>query len=172
MASITCTNCGAVLKTQNPIAPGKKVKCPKCSEAFVVQAEEPEPEIPKKKKPVPEPEPEDDEDGGAFKNMDDAVDESPKPKKRGKTSAEDDEDADEDAEDGDEKPAKKKKSNKTLYIILGVVASLLLCCMCGGGFGFYVVSQPEFKENFDKGMQQELERQKKAQPQQKIKDKK
>ena len=54
MASIKCTKCGAVLKTQNPIAPGKKVKCPKCTETFVVEAEEEE-------KPAPEPEEEKEE---------------------------------------------------------------------------------------------------------------
>src|SRR5882762_3989475 len=40
MASIKCTNCGAILKTPTEIAPGKKVKCPKCTQTFVVQAEE------------------------------------------------------------------------------------------------------------------------------------
>jgi pterin-4a-carbinolamine dehydratase/phage FluMu protein Com len=36
--SIKCTRCGAVLKSSNPIAPGKKVKCPKCTKTFVVEA--------------------------------------------------------------------------------------------------------------------------------------
>jgi flagellar basal body-associated protein FliL len=29
-------------------------------------------------------------------------------------------------------PAPGKKSNKTLYIILGVIAFLILCCVCIG----------------------------------------
>jgi hypothetical protein len=45
---IKCTNCGAVLKTPTPIAPDKKVKCPKCNETFTVQVEDaPPPEEPK-----------------------------------------------------------------------------------------------------------------------------
>lgn len=46
MASIKCTNCGAVLKTQTEIPVGKKVKCPKCAQPFVVQAAAPEPAQP------------------------------------------------------------------------------------------------------------------------------
>lgn len=45
MAAITCTNCNAVLKTKDPIPPGKKVKCPKCNQPFVVPAEEPADEV-------------------------------------------------------------------------------------------------------------------------------
>ena len=41
MASYTCPNpsCGVTLKTANPVPPGKKVKCPKCGEAFVAEPE-------------------------------------------------------------------------------------------------------------------------------------
>lgn len=47
MPSIICTNCGATLKTANPVAPGKKLKCPKCTKVFVVpDEEEPEDEEP------------------------------------------------------------------------------------------------------------------------------
>ena len=141
MASIKCTNCGAILKTQNPIAPGKKVKCPKCSEAFVVQADEEE--QPKKKPaPAPEPEPQEDADN-AFAGIGGDEEEAPK-KKKGKPAADEDDepaegadqddapkkgkskksaDDDEGEEEGDEKP--KKKSNKMLFIILGVVFGVL-----------------------------------------------
>jgi hypothetical protein len=42
MAAYTCPNpsCGVTLKTANKVAPGKKVKCPKCNEAFVAEPEE------------------------------------------------------------------------------------------------------------------------------------
>src|SRR5262249_46499089 len=49
---VTCTNCGAKLATRNPIAPGKKMNCPKCKETFVVEEDEEkedEEETPKKK---------------------------------------------------------------------------------------------------------------------------
>ena len=36
--SFSCTNCGAILKTRNDVA-GKKVKCPKCQEVFVVASD-------------------------------------------------------------------------------------------------------------------------------------
>lgn len=48
MPTIKCTNCGAGLKTAQEIPPGKKVKCPKCNQPFVVQAEDEE-------KPADEP---------------------------------------------------------------------------------------------------------------------
>lgn len=40
--SIKCTHCGAVMKSANPIPAGKKVKCPKCGQAFAVEAEKEE----------------------------------------------------------------------------------------------------------------------------------
>jgi hypothetical protein len=44
-ASYTCPNpsCGVTLKTANKVAPGKKVKCPKCGEAFVAEPEQEKP---------------------------------------------------------------------------------------------------------------------------------
>ena len=40
MASLTCTHCGATLKTKTAIDPGKRVKCPKCGKTFIVGKEE------------------------------------------------------------------------------------------------------------------------------------
>src|SRR5262245_58516197 len=37
---ITCPDCATVLKPANPIAAGKKVKCPKCGTVFVVEADD------------------------------------------------------------------------------------------------------------------------------------
>src|SRR5687768_14667959 len=34
--STVCPYCAAVLKSANPVPPGKKVKCPKCEKPFVV----------------------------------------------------------------------------------------------------------------------------------------
>ena len=36
--STVCDHCGANLKLKNPDLEGKKIKCPKCGEAFVVVA--------------------------------------------------------------------------------------------------------------------------------------
>jgi len=40
--SYTCPNpnCGVTLKTPNKVAPGKRVKCPKCGEQFIAEPEE------------------------------------------------------------------------------------------------------------------------------------
>jgi len=126
MAAIKCTNCGAVLKTKDPIAPGKKVKCPKCAQPFVVPEEEEEAagaeeeagdeEDQPKKKPAKASKG-DDDDG------DDDDDEKPK-KKKGK--------GDDDDDDGDEKSKKKGGSSTMIIIIVVVVLVLLCCCGCGG----------------------------------------
>ncbi|MSQ94669.1 MAG: hypothetical protein EXR98_08940 [Gemmataceae bacterium] len=97
MPSITCTNCGAVLKTQAEIPAGKKVKCPKCTQPFVVQAAA-----------APEP---------VEKNpfaTDDAPAETPK--KKGKAS---------DNDGGDEKP--KKKSNTLMIVLIVGVLLFCCC---------------------------------------------
>jgi phage FluMu protein Com len=127
--SIKCTHCGAVMKTANPIAPGKKVKCPKCSQPFVVQAEEEEPA------------------GAAEEKGDDdlAFNEPPKAKKKGKAS---DDDA---GDDGTKKPPAKK--GKGLLIGLLVGGLLLTCCCCGGGGGtglyFWSQATPAFVGNWE-----------------------
>lgn len=126
MPSITCTHCGAILKTKDPIPPGKKVKCPKCAQAFVVAAEE------ELVSAVPDEIEEEPAEG--------AGDEEVAPAKKGKPgpSGDGDEDGAEGA-DEDETPKKKgkvdgdKKSNKTLIIII-VAAVLVFCCcpsICG-----------------------------------------
>jgi predicted Zn finger-like uncharacterized protein len=40
MPSYSCPECGAVIKSANPIPAGKKVKCPKCATVFPVAAKE------------------------------------------------------------------------------------------------------------------------------------
>lgn len=43
MASkLTCPECESIIRPAKPIAPGKKVKCPRCEAVFVVPEEEPE----------------------------------------------------------------------------------------------------------------------------------
>ncbi|MBI2808825.1 MAG: hypothetical protein HYX68_27900 [Planctomycetes bacterium] len=105
MPSIKCTNCGAVLKTKDEIPVGKRVKCPKCAQPFVVQADTPEPE-----QPAASGSPfafgNDDSGGGA--------DGTPRKKEKGG----------EGDPDGDGKPKKKN----TLMISLIVAGVLLFCC--------------------------------------------
>jgi phage FluMu protein Com len=141
MANIKCTKCGAILKTQAPVAPGKKVKCPKCQEVFVVQAEEEE------KKPAPEPEEEEEKEEKEEAAESDGEEEEETPKKNAKSDDDEDgedEDEDEDApkkagkgggksggKDGDGKP--KKKSNTMMIVLIAVGALFLCCCLpsCG-----------------------------------------
>src|ERR1019366_1742961 len=134
-----CTHCGAVMKTANPIAPGKKVKCPKCAQAFVVQEEEGE------KKPAAKEEAASAPDAAGDDDLDFSA--KPKGKKNGKTSDDDD--------DGKKKkPA--KKGGKGMLIGLLVGGALLLCCCCpGGGAGewwYYanIYSKPAFIGSWEK----------------------
>jgi hypothetical protein len=41
--SLTCPECGAVLRPAKPLRPGKSVKCPKCGAGFVVGEDQPRP---------------------------------------------------------------------------------------------------------------------------------
>ena len=100
MPSITCTNCGAVLKTQTAIPAGKKVKCPKCTQPFVVQAAA----APEPAQPEPNPFATDADDSGPTAKAGDETEKSDK---------------------GD---AGKKKSKTGL--IIGIVAAVLLLCCC------------------------------------------
>lgn len=75
-----CPECGAVLRPKNPVAPGKKIRCPKCEAVFAPAADEEEPRKKKKTavsatpqaapKPKPKPKPptgdDDDEEGGNY----------------------------------------------------------------------------------------------------------
>lgn len=92
--SYTCPNpdCGVTLKTANPVAPGKSVKCPKCGKPFVpVPPESSGPgtyaladDPPRKAAPPPPPPP-------PPKPFADLDDEDPESIKRGYAIAEDDE---------------------------------------------------------------------------------
>jgi hypothetical protein len=104
----TCPECGATLKSSNPMPPGKKVKCPKCGNGFAVP-EDGEPAAPAKpaakparaaKKPAdaPGPKPPDDDEIGTY-----AIVQDPDLDK------EDEEEEDDDDEDDDEEGGKKKK---------------------------------------------------------------
>lgn len=153
MPAIKCTNCGAVLKTQAEIPPGKKVKCPKCGTAFVVEvpAEADEPTKPAET-----------EGENPFAAMGGGEEEAPSPKKKGRAADEATEPAADEEEtprkkgrtrrdnaeedEGDERPKKKNKSNMVLYVILAVVAALFSCCVCSVGFGWYLTTTPEWQK--------------------------
>ena len=108
---IACPECGATLKSANPMPPGKKVKCPKCGVGFTVPAGGDAPEgaeeeaarpkpaakaAPAKKKAAPEsppPKPEDEEEGGTYKFIDE-------PERAGGEGGE----GSEDDEEGEKKP--------------------------------------------------------------------
>jgi phage FluMu protein Com len=55
MTKLTCPDCGTVLRPAKPVAPGKKVKCPRCELIFVAGADEDKDDRPRKpaaKKPA------------------------------------------------------------------------------------------------------------------------
>ena len=134
MFSVQCTNCGANLKTSKPIEAGKKVKCPKCAEAFVAQEEEKEldnagafeEEVSRPRKPVKAARRRDEEE----LDDDDELQRKPVKSAKSRRGAEDDE------EEEDERPKKKgkgkktvgdAKSNKTLlYVLLGTFGILFI----------------------------------------------
>ncbi len=118
---LTCPECETVMRPKVPVAPGKKVKCPKCEHVFVArgdvdEAEEVEEveEAPKKKPKAKEkdkPRPAKEEKPAPKKEAEEAYgvikEEAPpkpaKPKKKRRDEDDDDEDEDEDEED-DGKP--------------------------------------------------------------------
>ena len=84
---IACPACDAVLKSSNPMPPGKKVKCPKCGEGFTVPADGDGPgkaeeeavrakpaakaaPAAKKAAPAPPPPKAGDDEGGTYKFID------------------------------------------------------------------------------------------------------
>jgi predicted Zn finger-like uncharacterized protein len=77
LATIPCPNCRAVLKSANPPPPGKRVRCPKCSETFLVPEAEPLPE-------APVVEIDEDDDPAPVAEIDDDEDSAPPIRKRGR----------------------------------------------------------------------------------------
>jgi hypothetical protein len=168
MAVIKCTNCGAVLKPKDPIAPGKKVKCPKCLQAFIVQADETD--TPAQPATIPPPPPMQDAEEpfgegigapepkqGKGKRDDlNFGDDDETPTRKGKGGGRRDDD------DGDDDRGKKKgkggdapKKSNTLLIVGIIVGVLLLCCCCGGGGSIFMSG------DFQKAFQEELKKQQK-----------
>jgi hypothetical protein len=135
MPSFTCPNCQKVLKSNNPIAPGKKIKCPSCTKIFVMPAADEEAITAKKpvalaRKPAPAV-----TAGNAAqskKRRPDPDEEAPRQSSQ-KAKAR----ADEDNEDQDEEdlPIKKKKKSKKA----GSKRGLLIALGAGGGVLLLVV---------------------------------
>jgi hypothetical protein len=133
MASITCTKCAAVLKTKAPVAPGKKLKCPKCAQVFVVEDEEVK------------------VDAAPDEDMDaDQEDQEAEKPKAGKKAAKKRQDEEETApDDGEDEPKKKKAKKKPakaspMILVIGGILVLLLCLVGGGGAAgwFFFIRQP------------------------------
>ena len=132
MGTLTCTKCGASLKTKAPVAPGKKMKCPKCEEVFVVEDKEEE-----KKTVVGN------KSAASDEGDDEKEHESSKRRIAKKRQQHDDEKSDE--QEDDEPPKKKGKAAKKggtsgksskgspILLLIGVGVLLLLCLVGGGG---------------------------------------
>lgn len=122
MASLTCPSCGSILKTKDPVPPGKKVKCPKCGTVFAAPPEEPA------EAPPPAPAKEE----NAFADLG-AGQAEEKPKKKVKPSAKTprEVDADGDAAKDTKKTTDGGGKNNKMIISLIVAAVLLFCCCPG-----------------------------------------
>ena len=151
MALVTFTNCGAKLNTKNPMAPGKKVGCPKCKMVFVVQDEAPAAteEVAAEAPPsVPE------KATSPARHDDESIKEGTAPPSIAPTkpAARDDDDRDDpdepprnkrrDADDSDEEPAQKRTLAKDLprtrtpylaiagVVALGILSSVMTVAVC------------------------------------------
>jgi predicted Zn finger-like uncharacterized protein len=130
LVSVECPNCGAPLKVKEAGDEAREVRCPKCKEAFVVEAREDEPPTARKKRaPVQAEE-----------------DDSPRPRRRGAPPREEDEDdstplknkrrgaraREEDEEEGRTgKRKKKQKAGRSQLVLLGIAAGVGVLVLCG-----------------------------------------
>jgi len=152
--SVKCTNCGAILKSQNPIAAGKKIKCPKCAKPFVVEPEEED-----------EKEPEEEEAGAdSADGVEEETEEEEKPRAKKPARASDDDDEEDDEDDGPKKKGKddnksKKKSSATMIIVI-VVVLFFCCCGCSGG-GWFLRGMLGLGELFSKKLIEDLDKKEK-----------
>ena len=132
MNTVECPECGKALKTANPIAPGKKVRCPGCKEIFTMPAAKAASSTAVRTKsapPPPRPSVDDDDD-------------LPRPKRKRR----DEEDDELDDEDEDDRPRKKKKKKKKAAgvnwaLVGGGAGALVLVLILVLGFvwpGFFV----------------------------------
>src|ERR1043166_544397 len=154
MPSVTCTKCGAVLKTAKPLAPGKKVNCPKCSKAFVVEDEKEKEEEPDVVAVPVEDEDEKDEEESeavAVPVEDESVDQKPD-KQQSKSPKSEAKDAREEAPAAKPKkpaskpaakggkgrksdePAKKGSAGVLVGVLAGVLVVSCIGCSCTGFF--------------------------------------
>src|SRR5262249_36412610 len=126
----TCPDCQSVLRTGAAIAPGKKIKCPKCGSIFVMpegdETPAPSAAISERRRAAP---PADDQGGNGNGSA------TPARQRRAVVTDDEDEDEDEDLDEPRPKKKKKKKkkggANTGLLIGLGVGALVLLLLVGG-----------------------------------------
>ena len=133
MPSIQCTHCGAVLKTPNVIAPGKKVKCPKCAEMFIVEAGAEAPDEGGQQAVTAQPK----KPAKASPDADEGVAEgTPPPKGKRRLDRDDEDDPDRSVKN----PG--KKSNTLLFLLLGGGFLFLTCCVGAPVAVFFLILVP------------------------------
>ena len=123
LLTLACPNCEATLKVKPPSGEGKKTRCPKCSEVFVVEP------------PDEEAEPEEET----------AV--TTKPKKRPAPVVDSDDDDEADESKPSDQPRKKKKKKKqkekikppSNRLILGMVAGGVAFMLLFGGVSIWLM---------------------------------
>jgi hypothetical protein len=151
MPSFSCPNCQKVLKSSNPIAPGKKIKCPSCTKIFVMpEADEETTAISAKKPSLPPRKPVPAESAALAKKRrpvpDDDEEAAEQTSRKAKAADEEAEDQEEEEEEAPKKSKKKKKagSRKGLLIGLGAGGGVLILVLILGFVwpGFFVSSGP------------------------------
>lgn len=130
--STVCEHCRTTLKLKNPDLVGKKVKCPKCGEAFVVSAPS-SPKKPAKKKPADEDEgfmDVDPDEYGAVPEDDEFEDFDDQPVRRSSKT-------------GKKKKGKKSRGKGDSAKVLTLVAIVLVAIgvLGGGGYGLMVLAK-------------------------------
>lgn len=110
ISKITCPSCGAGLRLTGVLPVGKRIKCPKCSDAFVVPEEEEEERKPQPRQVVEEV---DDDEPEEEERAPERRPAARKPRK---------------------KPTKKAASKTPL--ILGLLAGVVVLVAAGGGLAF------------------------------------
>src|SRR5262245_35484167 len=118
--NLTCTECAAPLTLNEPVAPGKKIRCPKCKAIFLA----PETAI-AEAATAPRP------------NRDAAVEEAATTRRRSRDRERDDEDRD---DDYDDRPARRRgraveNAGMGAGAVIGIIA---VCLLLIGAVGFGV----------------------------------
>ncbi len=118
LTSYVCPRCDAVLKTANPLAAGRTIKCSKCGTSFAIGAEKPRPAV-RKAVPVAAP-------VRAAKRVDDDRDEDERPRSR--------------LMDGSPRKKGRKQESRSNALAVALIAVGAIVLLGGGGLLIYALN--------------------------------